>query len=298
MIRRRIAREELFRLIFESEVKGDTTEVVFEEYAKRNEAKRGMLAEARKELENKVNALIIKKVDIALVKEALKEDSQNEEMAESTILTKKFELEQMEKLAVKISAELELIVAKLKTLVAKLENQDELEELAKIQNLYPIAESIDNEFNKIKTLAEEISKKTIEDRLKGSANEILRNEIAELKVELDKNLDDLTVSNTRLFLTKSQMDFIKKYMLGITNTRFNVVNIINNNMSGWSFERIGTVEQTLLILSVYELIYEKEIPFEIAINEAVELAKIYGEEKTSEFINGVLAKVVKSENIA
>lgn len=298
MIRRRIAREELFRLIFESEVKGDTTEVVFEEYAKRNEAKRGMLAEARKELENKVNALIIKKVDIALAKEALKEDSQNEEMAESTILTKKFELEQMEKLAVKISAELELIVAKLKTLVAKLENQDELEELAKIQNLYPIAESIDNEFNKIKTLAEEISKKTIEDRLKGSANEILRNEIAELKVELDKNLDDLTVSNTRLFLTKSQMDFIKKYMLGITNTRFNVVNIINNNMSGWSFERIGTVEQTLLILSVYELIYEKEIPFEIAINEAVELAKIYGEEKTSEFINGVLAKVVKSENIA
>ena len=55
--------------------------------------------------------------------------------------------------------------------------------------------------------------------------------------------------------------------------------------------RIGNVEKALLKCSVYEILF-KDTPCEIVINEVVELAKVYGDEKTSEFINGVLAKIV------
>ena len=61
-------------------------------------------------------------------------------------------------------------------------------------------------------------------------------------------------------------------------------------MTGWNTERIGKVELTILRLALYEIMEDDNISSAIAINEAVELAKRYGQEKSPEFINGVLAK--------
>jgi N utilization substance protein B len=60
---------------------------------------------------------------------------------------------------------------------------------------------------------------------------------------------------------------------------------------GWRTERMGKVELTLLRLAVYEIKYDDDIPTGVAINEAVELAKIFGGEGSSAFVNGVLAKL-------
>ena len=68
---------------------------------------------------------------------------------------------------------------------------------------------------------------------------------------------------------------------------------LKDNMETWNLERVGNIERALLRFAVYELKYT-EIGTEIIINEAVELAKKYGEEKSGEFINGVLAIMVKS----
>lgn len=62
----------------------------------------------------------------------------------------------------------------------------------------------------------------------------------------------------------------------------------------WNLERISKVNLALLKLAIYEIQY-KEIPFKVAINEAVELAKTYGEESSPVFINGILASIVKEK---
>ncbi|MCR5119205.1 MAG: transcription antitermination factor NusB [Lachnospiraceae bacterium] len=65
---------------------------------------------------------------------------------------------------------------------------------------------------------------------------------------------------------------------------------LDERISGWTTNRIGKVELTILRIAVYEMCYDELISDAIAINEAVELAKKYGQEKSGEFINGVLAK--------
>lgn len=114
---------------------------------------------------------------------------------------------------------------------------------------------------------------------------------SELKNENPKEVFDSYLKREEVLENENEISFIKKYMEGIANHNEEIVNTINNNMVGWSFERIGTVEKTLLKVTVYELLFE-DTPHEIVVNEAVELAKIYGDEKTAEFVNGVLAKII------
>lgn len=67
---------------------------------------------------------------------------------------------------------------------------------------------------------------------------------------------------------------------------------IDQVASGWKTDRMGRVELTILRLAVYEMLYDEDVPVSVAINEAVELAKKYGQEESSAFINGILAKLV------
>ncbi|MEI3176870.1 MAG: transcription antitermination factor NusB [Lachnospiraceae bacterium] len=66
---------------------------------------------------------------------------------------------------------------------------------------------------------------------------------------------------------------------------------INAVAKGWKTSRMGKVDLTIIRLAVYELKYEEDIPTGVAINEAVELAKKYGTDTSSSFVNGVLAKL-------
>jgi len=72
-------------------------------------------------------------------------------------------------------------------------------------------------------------------------------------------------------------------------------NLINEKATGWNTRRMGKVDLTLLRLAVYEILYDESIPTGVAINEAVELAKKYGQEGSFSFVNGVLAKFVSGE---
>lgn len=69
---------------------------------------------------------------------------------------------------------------------------------------------------------------------------------------------------------------------------------INRNTEGWDTTRMGKVEVTILRLAVYEILYDEDIPQSVAINEAVELAKKYGQDNAGGFVNAILAKIVKS----
>lgn len=70
--------------------------------------------------------------------------------------------------------------------------------------------------------------------------------------------------------------------------------VINDHTEGWDTTRMGKVELAVLRLATYELLFDEEIPNSVAINEAVEIAKTYGQENSGAFVNAILAKIVKA----
>ena len=71
--------------------------------------------------------------------------------------------------------------------------------------------------------------------------------------------------------------------------------IIDEAVEGWKTSRMAKVDLSLIRLAVYEILFDDDIPFKVAVNEAVELAKKYGTDESSSFVNGVLAKFAKNE---
>ena len=68
--------------------------------------------------------------------------------------------------------------------------------------------------------------------------------------------------------------------------------MINQEAKGWTTERMGKIELTILRLAIYEIKFDEDVPAGVAINEAVEIAKKFGLEESAGFVNGVLAKFV------
>ncbi len=71
--------------------------------------------------------------------------------------------------------------------------------------------------------------------------------------------------------------------------------MIDKKAVGWSTRRMGKVDLTIIRLAVYEICFDEQIPTGVAINEAVELAKNYGQDGSAAFVNGVLAKFAEKE---
>lgn len=88
-------------------------------------------------------------------------------------------------------------------------------------------------------------------------------------------------------------EYIKDAILGINEHIEEIQELIEKNLKAdWKIDRISKIDLSLLKLAIYEIKY-KEIPYKVAINESLELAKKYGEETSKNFINGILASVVK-----
>ena len=73
---------------------------------------------------------------------------------------------------------------------------------------------------------------------------------------------------------------------------------LNEVAEGWKTNRMGKVELTILRLAAYEILHDQQVPDKVAINEAVELAKVYGGENSPGFVNAILGKLVKGVDAA
>ncbi len=105
-------------------------------------------------------------------------------------------------------------------------------------------------------------------------------------------VDNITdESDIPLTLNNEDDLYIREKSKKIINMIPDIDEIISRNATGWSSSRIGKAELAILRLSVYEVLYDDYIPKSVAINEAVELAKKYGEEAAPGFINGILSAV-------
>jgi N utilization substance protein B len=90
------------------------------------------------------------------------------------------------------------------------------------------------------------------------------------------------------------LDYIREILEGIENNKGEIDSIIEQNLQNWKIERIAKVNLTILRLSIFEMKFVEDVPGRVALNEALELAKIYSDEKSVSFINAVLDKVLKN----
>ena len=118
--------------------------------------------------------------------------------------------------------------------------------------------------------------------------------IYSLEIQKQENLQE----SIDLFIENNKIDnnIAKEYIIdaifGIEKNKKTIIEQIEKNLKkDWKIDRISKIDLAILKLAIYEIKY-KDIPFKVVINEAVELAKKYGEDSSKNFINGILASIV------
>lgn len=112
------------------------------------------------------------------------------------------------------------------------------------------------------------------------------------------SLDDMP-EQIKLFFQDDEIEYTEEVMESIKDKYAKIQEklpqidvLINEKAEGWNTERMGKVELAVLRIAVYEILHEEDIPNTVAINEAIEIAKKYGQEASGGFVNAVLAKFV------
>lgn len=105
-------------------------------------------------------------------------------------------------------------------------------------------------------------------------------------------LDNLTDEEDEpVLLNEKDREYIIEKSESIAGKLAEIDAIINKYSKGWSTERIGKAELAILRVAVFEIVFDENIPENVAINEAIELTKLYGEATAPAFVNGILASV-------
>ena len=91
-------------------------------------------------------------------------------------------------------------------------------------------------------------------------------------------------------IEEKDMEVIQRKFDLILNKIAEIDEQINATAKGWTTDRMGKVDLTIIRLAVYEILYDDDVPTGVAINEAVELAKKFGRDESYSFVNGVLAR--------
>ena len=125
----------------------------------------------------------------------------------------------------------------------------------------------------------------------------IRELIFKMVFRVEFHNEDEIPEQLRLFMdtldsaSDKDRDYIERKVQDILTHIEEIDAIIDSSAQNWKTSRMAKVELTLIRLAVYEIRFEEDIPTGVAINEAVELAKAYGEENSSAFVNGVLARI-------
>lgn len=98
---------------------------------------------------------------------------------------------------------------------------------------------------------------------------------------------------------EEEQEYIKSVLYGVAENKEVIDEIILSKLKNWTMDRIAKIDIAILRLAIYEIKYVQNIPSKVTANEAVELAKTYGNNDSKSFVNGVIAKIIedKDENI-
>jgi transcription antitermination protein NusB len=85
--------------------------------------------------------------------------------------------------------------------------------------------------------------------------------------------------------------FLRQLVEGVIDNQAEIDQMLRNNLEKWTLERVANVDRSILRMATYEMKYVDDVPLKVSMDEAIELAKKFGDEKSGRFINGVLSKV-------
>lgn len=102
---------------------------------------------------------------------------------------------------------------------------------------------------------------------------------------LEEMLEDATPGEQR--------PYIESLFTGIIDRQGEIDEMLAGRTIGWRFERLAAIDRNILRLGVFELLFYEDVPAEVALDEAVELAKKYGTEQARSFVNGILDRIWK-----
>ena len=102
---------------------------------------------------------------------------------------------------------------------------------------------------------------------------------------------ELTIEEAMEHVMDGETDQFYKLLVEGTNSKQQEIDEkLKGNLQNWSLERLPKVERTILRMAVFELEYMEDAPSRVVLNEAIELSKTFGDDKSSRFVNGVLSK--------
>lgn len=118
--------------------------------------------------------------------------------------------------------------------------------------------------------------------------------------EVQKEMEEEQIQNVideNTITEKEKAEYIKNTIQEIIEKEEEIVKLISSNLNEkWTIDRISKIDTSILKLAIYELL-DSKTPYKVVINEAVELAKKYGDDTSASFINGVLASIVKEKGL-
>ncbi|MBW3113566.1 MULTISPECIES: transcription antitermination factor NusB [Bacillaceae] len=124
---------------------------------------------------------------------------------------------------------------------------------------------------------------------------VAREKALQALFQIDMSGIEPEVALTNVLEEEEKMDaYLQQIVLGFIENQERIDGLIRENLEKWSFDRLAKVDRNILRLGVYELLFVEDVPNKVVINEAVEIAKIFGDDQSSKFINGVLSKVSQS----
>ena len=118
---------------------------------------------------------------------------------------------------------------------------------------------------------------------------------SQIQKDMDEEQINIFIEENKL--GEEESNYIKNIFEGIKENKEEIEKLISSNLKEkWSMDRISKIDLSILKLAIFELVYSK-LPYKVVINEAVELAKKYGEDSSKSFVNGVLASIVKEKKL-
>ena len=120
--------------------------------------------------------------------------------------------------------------------------------------------------------------------------------VYELEFGMNENIDKILENCYEENNNKpDEKEYIERVVKGIKANLEEIDGIILSKLKKWSMERIAKIDLAILRLAIYEIKYIEDIPVKVSANEAVELAKTYGNNDSKSFVNGVIEKVRESK---
>ncbi|MDQ2085310.1 transcription antitermination factor NusB [Herbivorax sp. ANBcel31] len=131
-----------------------------------------------------------------------------------------------------------------------------------------------------------------------ASREVSMKLLYQLEIRKDSREEQIKSTLEEYNLKDKDVEYITDIVDGVYKNKENIDKTIENHSKGWKISRISKVDLSILRLGIYEIVFREDIPINVSINEAVELAKNYSGEESGAFVNGILGKIRKDNFLA